>query len=66
MKTILLMILLSFTLALVACTDNNEGDKDVEPTAQEIFEQKFDFLEANNYDLEIKIRNHQILSDTVV
>lgn len=66
MKKILLMILLSFTLVLVACTGDNEGDKDNEPTAQEIFDQKFEFLEANNYDLEIKIRDHQTLSDTVV
>src|SRR5690554_7745657 len=56
MKKILLMMLLAFSLILVACT----------PTAQEVFEAKFQFLEDNNYELEIKVTDHQALDDTVV
>ncbi|MFA7417345.1 MAG: hypothetical protein WCZ19_02290 [Acholeplasma sp.] len=66
MKKILLMMLLAFSLLLVACTPT-DGDKDNdEPTAQEIFEAKFQFLEDNNYELEIKVTDHQALDDTVV
>src|SRR5690554_260567 len=66
MKKILLMMLLAFSLILVACTPT-EGDEDNnEPTAQEVFEAKFQFLEDNNYELEIKVTDHQALDDTVV
>lgn len=72
MKKIMLIMLLIFALFLAACTptvDDNDDDDDngeLEPTAQEIFEEKFEFLVENNYELEIKIRDHQTLKDTIV
>jgi len=72
MKKIMLIMLLVFALFLAACAptvDDNDDDDDngeLEPTAQEIFEEKFEFLVDNNYELEIKIRDHQTLKDTIV
>lgn len=71
MKKLILMIILVFALLLAACTptvddDDDDDNGELEPTAQEIFEEKFEFLVENNYELEIKIRDHQTLKDTVV
>ena len=69
MKKMILLMLFVISLLLVGCTPATEEEEDdivLEPTAQEIFEEKFEFLVENNYELEIKIRDHQTLKDTVV
>lgn len=67
MKKFISLFTIGLVLLLIACTPVDEGP--IEEPVDELqvsFEEKFDFLDDNNYQLEIVILDHQTLFETKV
>lgn len=70
MKKILLTVIFALSLLLVGCLPANNGNGDgtdnPDEVAKTLFNERLQFLDENNFELEIKVKDHQALKETIV